>query len=984
MSSNPFLMIPIRNIKRNKLRSFLLVLAVTLTVSLQIGIAISVDSLLSDFVQSQRNRNYTDITIRNKDDVTNESLLSALIPLIQSVKGVGKVSTALTVPLESIVALNDTQSGRYPLLYGCNSSHPDYYAIELESGIRSVNPGEVILSETLSLPFNFHVGVGENITLDPVPEIGFKGASFLVTGIMDDDFPFANSENYAFILLDIDYLEGLFDDKSQLSFYLTINVPYLIDINEIAKQIGDLDLSSNDDLSLSDSFFVVREKYIDQLRVTGFLSYQTAMTLLVLASYLIEFLFITNVFAITMKERSREFGTLRAIGTSKRQILSLVLSETGFIGFLGSTVGIIIGLGLSLVLLYAFKYYLGYSGISDIVIQLPTMLTSYLTGLLTTVLAGIWPLIVVLKLPIVQNIHSTKEAKLKKSRLFTWKSGIIFGLLFIIAGLITSSLIEGTEFLGFELVSLHSLTILLIFSGTLILEIAIVTLVPRFGSKLLTKPKLVPFLVATKDIEREIQRSTITIFTAALSLTFILMVGIISGGLFESVPEYYRQSFGENTDLVIEAWDHYEFNTTFTETLKSDNYWINNIAYMKEERGSLNVGSNAYFFGVNASSYDYFLQEFMIQPQNGLLSDLFDENDSNVVMTDILAESLDVSINDTLQIELGFQSKQDIQIGGICTGNPFIHGGQYIFIDTTVFSDIWNKTSSKWFVADIHENTLPQQQAEEVLDTAYPLLKSIKSTFYYYKTIEKSLAVQGAFIHLIFIHSFLLAGLTQFISILISTLKMERDVAVMRSIGLSKQEVFRLFIAEAGLLGFTGVIIGITNSIIGSELLAWYISLSIPIKAEISGLQDQFLFVLWIFVSLGVTFASAYIPSKRASQTNIIAAISGRTDIKDIKGLYRPRELNVKAIREKLQEDAEEHKIDTTPEIRDSDIEEQLKEVLALSEGLDLYVEENKKWDQLFNKQLTNYKDGKLNKEIFAVRIKRYKTFLLRQKKISP
>jgi putative ABC transport system permease protein len=971
-------MIPIRNIKRNKLRSFLLVLAVTLTVSLQIGIAISVDSLLSDFVHSQRNLNYTDITIRSKDDLTFENI-SDLIPLIQSVDGVGKVSIAATVPLENIVSLNDTQSGRYPLLYGCDKTHPDFSTLELKSGKRSLKPGEVIISETIA--YFLEIDEGDVLVLDSVPAIGFTGASLVVSAIMYDDYPFANSENYAFVLVDYNHLKGLFDDNSQFSYYIAVSIPYLIDINEKAEKISDLELESG--VNLGDSYFILKEKYIDQLKATGFLSYQTAMNLLIMASYLIEFLFITNVFAITMKERSREFGTLRAIGTSKRQIISLVFSETGLIGLIGSTIGIIFGLVLSFFLLYIFKYYLGYSGISDLIIQLPTMIVSYLTGLFTTVLAGIWPLIVVLRLPIVQNMHSLKEAKLKKRRIFTWQTGIVFGLLLIIAGVITSSAIEGAEFLGFELISAHSLVILLIFAGTLIFEIAIVSRIPNLSMKLLNRPKLVPILIATKDVEREIQRSTITIFTAALSLTFILMVGIVSGGLFDAVPEYYRQSFGESTDLIIESWDHYEFNTSFTETLIEENYWINKTAYMQEERGSLNIGSNVYFFGINATSYDHFLTEFMLEPLNGKISTIFDQNTFNVVITDILAENLGVSINEPLEIQFGSGSSVDIQVGGVCTGNSFIHGGEYIFIDTTLFESIWNKTSSKWFVADLDLNSLPQQQAEAALSDTYPLLKSVKSTYYYYRMIEGSLAVQGAFIHLIFVHSFLLAGLTQFISILISTLKMERDVAVMRSIGLSKGEVFRLFVSEAGLLGFTGVIIGIVNSIIGSDLLAWYISWSIPIEAKISGLQDQFLFILWIFISLIVTFGSSYIPSKRASQTNIIAAISGRTDRKNIRAVYRARQLDVKSLAEKFEKDSEKKVIELKPELEDGRIEEQLNEILSLSKGLDLLVEENKKWSQLFNKQLTDYEDGKLDPEIFEVRIKRYKTFLLREKKNS-
>ena len=57
MARFPFVMLSIRNIQRSKMRSYMLLAGVALTVSLQIGIAISVDSLKEDFIQTNRRHN---------------------------------------------------------------------------------------------------------------------------------------------------------------------------------------------------------------------------------------------------------------------------------------------------------------------------------------------------------------------------------------------------------------------------------------------------------------------------------------------------------------------------------------------------------------------------------------------------------------------------------------------------------------------------------------------------------------------------------------------------------------------------------------------------------------------------------------------------------------------------------------------------------------------------------------------------------------
>ncbi len=49
---------------------------------------------------------------------------------------------------------------------------------------------------------------------------------------------------------------------------------------------------------------------------------------------------IYNAFAMTVVERTREFGMLRTIGMTRRQVISQVLVEAGFLGILGSALGV--------------------------------------------------------------------------------------------------------------------------------------------------------------------------------------------------------------------------------------------------------------------------------------------------------------------------------------------------------------------------------------------------------------------------------------------------------------------------------------------------------------------------------------------------------------------------------------------------------------------------------------------------------------------
>lgn len=62
---------------------------------------------------------------------------------------------------------------------------------------------------------------------------------------------------------------------------------------------------------------------------------------------------ITNILMMVVLERRKEIGILKALGLKRREVLGLFLTEGGVLGFLGSGVGAVLGLGLC----YIFSIY---------------------------------------------------------------------------------------------------------------------------------------------------------------------------------------------------------------------------------------------------------------------------------------------------------------------------------------------------------------------------------------------------------------------------------------------------------------------------------------------------------------------------------------------------------------------------------------------------------------------------------------------------
>lgn len=110
---------------------------------------------------------------------------------------------------------------------------------------------------------------------------------------------------------------------------------------------------------------------------------------------------ISNIMSITVKERTREFGILKAMGASSRYILSMVLIEAVLIALMFGYIGLMLGLGVTQLLAKAL---VGADESRDNIISNPT---------LSLGLVGAVTLIIVFSGLIAGYIPARKAVKMK-------------------------------------------------------------------------------------------------------------------------------------------------------------------------------------------------------------------------------------------------------------------------------------------------------------------------------------------------------------------------------------------------------------------------------------------------------------------------------------------------------------------------------------------------------------------------------------------
>ncbi|MFW9854472.1 MAG: ABC transporter permease [Candidatus Thorarchaeota archaeon] len=853
-----------KNFTRSKYRSFLLILGILLTVGLETGIAVSVDTLYDDFSLQNRNQNYTDITV-SPISWLDLSSLRALASDVRETPGVAKAGATSFFSVSSLMELIEERPLSYNILiYGMDSeTHPDHSNIDIVAGSRAVSGNKILVSEKIQRTLGLEIG--EIIDLSSVVS-GGNVVNVQIGGIISDRCVIGNKLGFFYIIADIETVFSavpLTQREDLLSIEVDVSVSDILLIKKTAENIEDR-------IGLEHSVFV--EKDVSDIKATGIRAYQTAMNLVILASFFVEFLFITNVMAISIKDREKEIGILRTVGTKSWQLIGIIGIEILIYALIGSFFGIFVGIGFSIVLVALMDQYYTSIQFKTLSLHPPSLIAIFISGIMVALISGLYPIFLAKTMPVVQNIHSRmRSTKSSKKSGQIWKFTMIAGILLMVTAFALQYFIGPSRFLDFSLLSFHFVSILMIFLGTLLVEAGILVFLPRIAMKIFVWYDIVTRTISMRNIAREFQKSLLTIMTSALALTFIIMVGSLSASIIAEVPDYFRDQWG-TADVIAEAYD--DFLIPINRTQRLDNRSaIKRSAFIQETRTEINTVPG-YIFGVDPEQYSHFaepvVRSISNEPSYSLLNTSSGGSPQGLV-SQYLYQRLRARIGENVSVKIAENTTINIILNAVIKPNMLLGNGEYLYVHTSYYQEWFNSTLAKWFLCQA-DPTSGVRSFKGSVEVILPEAREVSELASLTKLMERTLTFQTGIFEVLFIESFILAAIAQFVCILVTTLHMEREVGVMRSMGLSKRGVLSIFMSESTALGLTAVIIGLLDGFIGSILLIWYISLSIQIDLLLQ--LDRI--ILWVIASFLITLASTIIPSFRSSRKNIVATIQGR------------------------------------------------------------------------------------------------------------
>ncbi|WP_257162598.1 ABC transporter permease [Corynebacterium cystitidis] len=139
-----------------------------------------------------------------------------------------------------------------------------------------------------------------------------------------------------------------------------------------------------------DDYIVVQVRDTEEMAGEASMAIDQMLTILyalLALAVIIAILGIVNTLTLSVIERRQEIGTLRAVGTQRGQIRTMVILESVQIAVFGAVAGMVVGLALG----WAFLTVLADEGLKSIAIPWELLVTMLLGSGVVGVLAALWP-----------------------------------------------------------------------------------------------------------------------------------------------------------------------------------------------------------------------------------------------------------------------------------------------------------------------------------------------------------------------------------------------------------------------------------------------------------------------------------------------------------------------------------------------------------------------------------------------------------------
>ena len=736
-------------------------------------------------------------------------------------------------------------NGFAPTFGAAWDSNPYAQQWSLVEGEPPNNTKEVVMDVVTAENHDFTVGDRVTVLAGATP------ASFTIVGIAE----FANvgaPGGATFALFEFRTAQKLLDSRGEVDL-INVVIENNFDINDVKNEITNLD---SENLNVINAQEAAAEQ-ADSIK-QGLDFFNTILNVFAGIAIFVGAFIIQNTFRILLLQRTKELSLLRALGTSKRQIYRLVISESLFMSVIGSGLGIALGIGLAVAVKEGLQYF--EFGLPDgpLVLTTEAAITGLIIGITVTILSSLLPARKASQVSPMEAIRDSVSTPRRKSLFMR----LVFGSLISVIGF---GMLFGVLYDFLDLPTLSSLQQVGFGAGVIFIGISVIT--PS-----ITKPFVFLFdkaynivfgilgKLATENSKRTPRRTASTASALMIGLTLISLANVIT-------TSFKAQAESLISEVILADYQVSASNVFVSPGiptgLSEELLELDEVTKLSRTRATV-VGYN----------------------QRPLILGAVDETVFDLVKTDDISGNR----NDFLKKDAIGILKQTAEREELFVGDEVVltipEEGERTFTVTYIFD--WTTQPPAEFFVLLENNTF---FADESLDTELyfnvnkktpELEEKINTIVDEYPGVEvrdEDGLVEEANnqIQLLLnvIYGFLsisifvaLFGITNTLSL--SVYERTREIGLMRAIGTYRKQIRRMIFIESSIIAIFGAALGTGLGV----FFAWSLIQTLADEGFTVFAVSIPQTALWIGIAIIAGVIAAILPAIRASRQNILEAIS--------------------------------------------------------------------------------------------------------------
>lgn len=576
---------------------------------------------------------------------------------------------------------------------------------------------------------------------------------------------------------------------------------------------------------------------------------------------------IFNSFGISLNQRSREIGILRALGVTSRGIQRMFLAEAALMGLVGALIGIAGGYGLARISMRfvgdATASFYGFTTSTQTPeFEMGYAMQAMLAGIITSLIAAWLPARAASRLDPVLALHNIES---RTGKQIISRPRLVAGFFFVIGGLLLVRF--GSPTVGVNIQLFYAF----------IMMFGMVLLVPKLtqlGGRVIR-----PVLDRLFGIEGAIAVETMASSPRRTSATVIaLMIGLSFVFSHEAFIRSQKRAMNRTLDKALTA----DFLVTASNEVHSKTYHFSEETSQKItslpgiERSDATRVTTVGYRGEDITIISHEMDAYF-----AMSPDLLDAGDpGSARAATARGEAMLVSNN--------FAARWGVKLGDVVTidtpGGPlslpvagmldyYRSEKGTIFFDRSIYKRLWHDSDVDYVFLDIKDGV----DAGAFRASIDAVLGSEQRAFVY--THEEYRRWVGMmvdqFFGLMYVQmaiAFVVAVLGLVNTMIISVAERRRELGIFRAVGGLRRQLSKMIMLEAVAIALIGLLTGLISGLMNA-----YFLVNTAVKV-VAGFTVPLVFPVTIVlivipVMIALAVVSAWFPARRASRLNVVKAI---------------------------------------------------------------------------------------------------------------